>query len=291
MGGSIMIDRGWWCWLEIPVASPGFGASPVFVEQVAPLKSGKGLLRLTFVQAIHPVAARKREVIIKVLSRTDDHLVGTVKNDDGTIRTAILAAPEYGWLETYCPLLTKRRPPSSPPFIIVDGPPLPGPTAVEYLESTFGRTPADVLRGAHRESFGEAHPPMPERNSVFSLGETYNPFDSWMITRGFVPTAMEEKWFVYMENGRLLFRRSWTGNLIYDVEATWRGDQLYLGLARVNRDAEQYGETDDDYDRRLLTYLIAAVLLGENASFPIKEIAAPEQAALQAWSLAGKASL
>ncbi|MFN7022656.1 MAG: hypothetical protein ACK4WH_15220, partial [Phycisphaerales bacterium] len=87
---------------------------------------------------------------------------------------------------------------------------------------------------------------------------------SWMIARGFVPIAMEEKWFVYMENGRLLFRRSWTGNLIYDVEATWRGDQLYLGLVRVNRDAEQYGETDDDYDRRLLTYLIAAVLLGEN---------------------------
>ena len=39
MGGGIMIDRGWWCWLEVPVASPGFGASPVFVEQVTPLGS------------------------------------------------------------------------------------------------------------------------------------------------------------------------------------------------------------------------------------------------------------
>jgi hypothetical protein len=112
-----------------------------------------------------------------------------------------------------------------------------------------------------------------------------------MIARGFVPTAMEEKWFIYMEADRLLFRRSWTGFLIYDVETTWRGDQLQLGEVRVNRDPEQYKETDTDYDHQLLSYLIAVVLLGEHAPFPNRPGTSPEQAAVQAWSLAGKASL
>jgi hypothetical protein len=132
---------------------------------------------------------------------------------------------------------------------------------------------------------------MPARHSSFSLGQAYDRFDSWMIARGFVPTAMEEKWFIYMDRGRLLFRRSWTGILIYDVEATWHDDQFYLGQVRVNRDPEQYRETDDDYDRRVLIYLIAVALLGEPAPFPEKHEPTPEQAALQAWSLAGKASL
>lgn len=289
--GAVVLGQGWWCWLEAPIVSPGWGASPVFVQHVEPLKTGKGMLRLSFIQAVHPIAACEREVVLRVLFRGDRHIVGTLKDNDGAIRTAILAAPDYGWLETYCPVLQRRRPPSGPTFFIVGQPPPPGPTATEHLDATLGRTPAQILRGASADSFGQEHPPMPGRHSLFSLDQTYGPFDSWMIARGFVPTVMEEKWFVYMESGRLLFRRSWTGILIYDVEATWHGDQLNLGQVRVNRDPQQYGETDDDYDRRLLAYLIVVVLLGEHAPFPTKDEPTPEQAALQAWSLAGKASL
>jgi hypothetical protein len=32
-------------------------------------------------------------------------------------------------------------------------------------------------------------------------------FDSWLIARGFVPKEIEDKWFVYRDNERLLFRR------------------------------------------------------------------------------------
>ena len=291
MGTGVVLGAGWWCWLEVPVVSPGWGASPVFVQRVEPLKTGKGMLRLSFIQAIHPVTAHEREVVLRILFRADRHLVGTLKDDDGAIRTAILTGPNYGWLETYCPPLLRRRPPSDPTFFMVGQPPPPGPTAVEYLNTIFGRTPDLVLHGATAENFGQDRRPMSAHHSLFSLNQTYGPFDSWMIARGFVPTVMEEKWFVYLESGRLLFRRSWTGILIYDVEAAWRGDQLYLGQVRVNRDPQQYGETDDDYDRRLLVYLIEVVLLGEHATFPAKDEPTPEQTALRAWSLAGKASL
>jgi hypothetical protein len=94
-----------------------------------------------------------------------------------------------------------------------------------------------------------------------------------------------------MQHGHLIFRRSWTGILINDVETEWRGDQLHLGRVQVNRDPKQYSQTDDSYDRRLLAYLIAVVLLNKYAPYPVKENGSSQPAALQAWATAGKASL
>lgn len=295
-GGSaskgVVISPGWWCWLEVPVVTPGWSASPVFVESVQPLKTGVGALRVTFIEAIHPIAAQRRDVVLRVAYRGQSHIVGTLQDADGAIRTAVLTAPDFSWLATFCPLLLQRRPPVTPSWHVVSEPPPPGPTPSEYLEATFGREPSQILRGAAANSFGLDRRPMPDRSSHFVLDETYNAFDSWMIARGSVPTEMEEKWFVYMEAGRLVFRRSWTGNLIYDVEARWRGDQLCLGDVRVNRDPEQYSETDDVYDRRMLRYLIAVVLLGKyNEPSPVQDDSRAENAPLQAWSTAGKASL
>ncbi len=93
--------------------SPGWGASPVFVQRVEPLKTGKGMLRLSFIQAVHPVAAHEREVVLRVMFRADRHLVGTLKEDDGAIRTAIISAPDYaGWRQSHHRILTRspRRP-------------------------------------------------------------------------------------------------------------------------------------------------------------------------------------
>jgi hypothetical protein len=100
---------------------------------------------------------------------------------------------------------------------------------------------------------------------------------------------MEDKWFIYYENGRILFRRSWTGILVYDLEAYWRGDRLYLGQAWVNRKEEQYSETNDRHDEMLLQYIIDVVLRGVSATFPAQS--ANDQSALQAWSLVGSASI
>lgn len=291
MNKGVVVKPGWWCWLEAPVVRPGWSASPVFVEAVEPLKTGLNALRLFFIQTIHPVAARRRTVELRVVFRGQTHIVGTMKDEDGAIRTAVFTDPDFGWLETYCPLLWRRRPPAGPTWFVVGQPPSPGPTPSEYLQATFGREASQILSGAMADSFGSARHPMPPRRSSFVLDQTYNAFDSWMIARGFVPTVMEEKWFVYMEAGRLLFRRSWTGILVYDVEAQWRGDQLYLGQVQVNRDPEQYCETDDSYDSKLLLYLISAVLLGEYAPFPTQGTPAAEDVSLQAWSAAGKASL
>ena len=38
------------------------------------------------------------------------------------------------------------------------------------------------------------------------------------VIQGHIPEAMEDKWFIYFENGTLYCHRSWTGDLVYLVE-------------------------------------------------------------------------
>ena len=109
---------------------------------------------------------------------------------------------------------------------------------------------------------------MPADHSLISIGRSYSAFDSFLIGRGFVPIEMGDKWFIYLERNRLLMRRSWTGFLIYDVEAQWRGDELYLGQAAVNRDRKQYGCSDDAHDREMMLYLIGRLLLRLDPELP-----------------------
>jgi len=105
-------------------------------------------------------------------------------------------------------------------------------------------------------------PPLPSRVATVSVERGFNPFDSWLIARGFVPREMEDKWFIYMDEGRLIFRRSWTRYLIYDVEVEWVGDRIRFGNAKVNRDKRQYKETRDTNDCSTLLNVVDWVLLG-----------------------------
>lgn len=280
----------WWGWHEIPPRHRGWGASPVLLTGVQPLGGGRGDLRLDFIQALHPVSAARRSVVLRVKHRGATHLTGTLRDDDGTIRTGVVAVADFTWLATYCPEFWKRRPPSAP-TLLIDGKPLPGPGPQAHLAAVLGRDEETALRGAHLGHLGGHAPEMPARTTTIRLGVTFAPFESWLIARGFRPTEMEEKWRIHLDGDRLRFRRSWTGNLIYDAEARWEGERLHLGAVLVNRDPEQYGQTDDAQDRRILIFLIRAILLGEPAPFPTATDMPAEEAAIQAWSIAGKAML
>ena len=81
---------------------------------------------------------------------------------------------------------------------------------------------------------------------------------------------MEERWFVYFENGWLHLHRSWTGSLIYCL----RLDDCPAGVrvidSWVNRDSRQYRETDLAYDRLMLDSLLQRVILQHDAAFPVR---------------------
>jgi hypothetical protein len=283
------------CWsglTEVPTCGSQFGrhfvSTPVYLTAVQPLKTGKGLLRLEFLQPLVPGGGEARMIVGKVVQKAKEHI--TVLFDDKELgsRTAIFSPPTFDWLETFCPELMARRPRKGPAFY-VDGVAIGDPSAQDHLERVLGRTEEEILNGTQSSSFGVKLYKLPKQRSTFLLDIELDPFDSCLVARGFTPTAMEEKWFIYLEGDRLLFRRSWTGFLIYDVEAVWSAGPLYLGKVRVNRNPKQYTETDDEYDRRLLLYLIQQVLCGVPAEFPFN--GDEETASLEAWSIAGSASL
>lgn len=73
---------------------------------------------------------------------------------------------------------------------------------------------------------------------------------------GHIPVDMDDRWFIYFEDGWLHFHRSWTGAHIFALrlDASPVGVQVMDGWA--SRDAEQYRSSDIDLDRERVVRLI-----------------------------------
>lgn len=239
---------------EFPSAASGLASSPVLIKSVSPLKSGKGLLKVRWLRPLAPAGGADQTMIIRIMLRAERHLVGTVE-DGGVHRTLVICRLDWDWLPSHCGDLLRRRLPAH----AVDGVEAPG--VEEYLTAIFGADDADILNGARRDSFAANTHAMPQRHKKLALDAAYAPIDSILIARGFVPNDMDDRWFISLDGASLIFRRSWTGFVIFQIETAWRGASLYLGAVTVNRDPDQYGGTDDAADIETLKLLINAHLL------------------------------
>lgn len=263
----------WAGWQELPGGchgDPVWDCSPIFIETVRPMKTGRGLLQVGFVQTLYPRAPKRRAVEVSVVTRDESYLVGAFR-EGGSSRTTIMTELAPRWIELRCRDLWTRfsvdKPASwSEPYLTQS---FEGEAA--YLEALFGRDASDILTPVTKNSFGCDKPAMPSSHCEIFLGTGYSAFDSYLIARGFRPRQMEDKWFVYLEDDRLRMRRSWTGHLIYDIDAKWRGDQLYLGAAQLNRDPQQYGGADEAFDRAEIEYLINSLLLRLPSRMPLND--------------------
>ena len=110
---------------------------------------------------------------------------------------------------------------------------------------------------------------LPAQREKLSFQHDYSEEDYKKISLGLIPEVMEDKWFIFMESEVLSFHRSWTGVCIYEVSFVQSGSRYSVGEAWVNRDSQQYKETDSNYDSELLNFLIDNLLLGKNISFPL----------------------
>lgn len=98
--------------------------------------------------------------------------------------------------------------------------------------------------------------PLPAARKRLLVDKVYAPSEMARIVRGFIPNSMDEKWFIYFEDGRLFLHRSWTGICIYRVdfvpiETGWAMTEVW-----VNRHPQQYEETNDAHDVQLLLEMI-----------------------------------
>lgn len=103
--------------------------------------------------------------------------------------------------------------------------------------------------------------PMPKLRKTISLDLVYDAGAMNRISKGFLPGAMEEKWFAWFKAPILHLHRSWTGYCIYQVYFSVDGCNGRAASAVVNRDPKQYTCTDDDEDRELIALLIENCLV------------------------------
>ena len=110
--------------------------------------------------------------------------------------------------------------------------------------------------------------PMPAQVAVLDYSVTFTEEEFERISAGCIPRDMEDKWFMYVDGNKLHMHRSWTGHCIYQVIFEHEKDNWVARQAMVNRNPDQYRETDNDYDARLLHFLIVNLLLERNEPFP-----------------------
>ena len=82
------------------------------------------------------------------------------------------------------------------------------------------------------------------------------------MKQGYIPKDMEEKWFIYFENDRLYFHRSWTGYGIYSASVKKEDDGCRIFEFLAERNPDKYRQADDDADKKLLMHLIDLLLHG-----------------------------
>jgi hypothetical protein len=100
------------------------------------------------------------------------------------------------------------------------------------------------------------------------MQQTFTEAEYKHISNGFIPEAMEDKWFIFLEGDVLYFHRSWTGSCVYQLRLQKEGVQYTIVEALVSRDPNEYSGTEAEYDQRMLIFLIASLLLGQPARFP-----------------------
>ena len=121
--------------------------------------------------------------------------------------------------------------------------------------------------------------PLPKKRTLIPADRQFTSGEMNRIKRGFIPTVMEEKWFIFFKRNRLYFHRSWTGYCVFVAHFKRRQEGFILNLIEANRNRRQYTEQDDAYDAKLVSDIIDNFLLApQTTNGPAGLIAALNQA-------------
>jgi hypothetical protein len=132
--------------------------------------------------------------------------------------------------------------------------------------------------------------PLPEERATLPFERRFTKDEHARLVLGLVPAQMEDKWFIFFEEGWLYLHRSATGACIYGVHLALDGDESVVKEAWVSRKPDEYTRTDDAYDERLLAFLVDRLLLGLRRPFPLPEaIPGGERASLYRHHVVGNA--
>ena len=95
--------------------------------------------------------------------------------------------------------------------------------------------------------------PMSELYAELNLNIKLTSTELEKLKRGHIPEAMEDHWFMYYDNKKLYFHRSWTGICIFVADILDSGE-IYHAI--VTRNENKYKSKNNEKDTYLLEYLI-----------------------------------
>ena len=111
----------------------------------------------------------------------------------------------------------------------------------------------------------------PRRFAELDYRRKFPSEDMAQICQELLPQQMEDKWFIYFEDGMLNFHRRWTGIHICKIFFEQAGDSWQVACALVNRNDKQYTGRDAERETALVDYLIDVLLLKRKPrSVPMK---------------------
>jgi hypothetical protein len=88
------------------------------------------------------------------------------------------------------------------------------------------------------------------------------------LMHGLIPKEMEDKWFIFYERPHLFFHRSWTGQPVYRITLAHALDRMKVLEALWSKDLAEAGNSDLEYQAKLVDFLISNLLLDEHRPFP-----------------------
>lgn len=255
--------RHWFACRTVPDLRIGWSsmaASPVFVTEVEPLKTGKGILRLKLIPLLYPTGPSEIQIDLRVIHHREGYLVGVAKELAGAEHTVILEQVSFGWLEQHCPSIHNRMHSSwwKPE------------TVQEGLDHRYGSTQRKILQVASIRDFPSEmkYFTMPKKHVNLGMNREFSEYESYLINKGVIPKDMDDKWFIFRRGDKLFFHRSWTGFCIYEVTLQMREARIYFSHCSINRNPKQYGGKNDAHDLAMINWLVNELLLRKETPMP-----------------------
>jgi len=105
--------------------------------------------------------------------------------------------------------------------------------------------------------------PPPEKREKLELSALFSDAEAERMRQGFAPRDMDDRWFVYFEDGWLNFHRSWTGSHVYALKLEGSPFGVRVVEGWVSRD-EDYRSPGIEHDRDFIVKLTRS-LFGDDA--------------------------
>jgi len=106
---------------------------------------------------------------------------------------------------------------------------------------------------------------MPEDKVILPINKKYSKEEYNKLKQGFIPKVMEEKWFIYFEEQKLYFHRSWTGLCVYELNFIKDNGKYIISKGYLNgKIAEQRDSMSLKEEVNIVLSLIDILLLNED---------------------------